>query len=93
MKKGADIGVCITMKRSHTRPSYCNHHGDPARWLLAAVVYRAIRDCSPTLNISPADRASAAWFLSGEEGLAWLRTFGIPNQKARSFVNEVSKGA
>jgi hypothetical protein len=28
--------------------------------------------------------------LSGEEGLAWLRAFGIPDHKARAFVNEVS---
>ena len=80
------------IRRTHIRPSYREHHGDPVRWLLAAVVYRAIRDCSPCLNISPVDRASAEWFLSGEEGLAWLRTFGIPDQKARSFVNEVIGG-
>jgi hypothetical protein len=78
------------MSRTHIRPSYRNHHGDPTRWLLAAVVYRAIRDCSQELRISPYDRASAAWFLSGEEGLAWLRAFGIPDHKARAFVNEVS---
>jgi hypothetical protein len=81
------------MNRTHIRPSYRNHHGDPIRWLLAAVVYRAIRDCSPNLNISARDRASAEWFLSGEEGLAWLRAFGIPDHKARAFVNEVSGGA
>jgi hypothetical protein len=81
------------MSRTHIRPSYRNHHGDPARWLLAAVVYRAIRDCSRELSISPHDRASAAWFLSGEEGLAWLRAFGISDRKARAFVNEVSGGA
>ena len=81
------------MNRTHIRPSYRNQHGDPARWLLAAVVYRAIRDCSQELSISPYDRASAAWFLSGEEGLAWLRAFGIPDHKARAFVNEVSGGA
>ena len=80
-------------KRSHMRPSYCDHHGDPARWLLAAVVYRAIRDCSPSLKIPPEDRASAEWFLSGEEGRAWLRTFGIPDQKARAFVHKVNGGA
>ena len=78
------------MSRTHVRPSYRNHHGDPSRWLLAAVVYRAIRDCSTDLNISARDRASAEWFLSGEEGLAWLRAFGIPDHKARAFVNEVS---
>jgi hypothetical protein len=81
------------MNRTHIRPSYRNQHGDPTRWLLAAVVYRAIRDCSQELSISPYDRASAAWFLSGEEGLAWLRAFGIPDHKARAFVNEVSGGA
>jgi hypothetical protein len=81
------------MNRTHIRPSYREHHGDPIRWLLAAVVYRAIRDCSPNLNISAHDRASAEWFLSGEEGLAWLRAFGIPDHKARAFVNEVSGGA
>ena len=77
------------IKRSHQRPSYRNHHGDPVRWLLAAVVYRAIRDCSPSLTPLPEDRASAEWFLSGEEGRAWLRAFGIPDHKARAFVNEV----
>jgi hypothetical protein len=56
------------------------------------VVYRAIRDCTQDLKISADDRATAAWFLSGEEGLAWLRVFGIPNDKARAFVNEVSDG-
>ena len=81
------------MSRTHIRPSYRNHQGDPVRWLLAAVVYRAIRDCSQELSISAHDRASAAWFLSGEEGLAWLRAFGIPDHKARAFVNEVSGGA
>ena len=81
------------MNRTHIRPSYRNHQGDPVRWLLAAVVYRAIRDCSQELSISPHDRASAAWFLSGEEGLAWLRAFGIPDHKARAFVNEVNGGA
>lgn len=80
------------MNRTHIRPSYRNHQGDPVRWLLAAVVYQAIRDCSQELSISPYDRASAAWFLSGEEGLAWLRAFGIPDHKARAFVNEVSGG-
>lgn len=80
------------MSRTHIRPSYRNHHGDPVRWLLAAVVYRAIRDCSPASNISAYDRASAAWFLSGEEGLAWLRAFGIPDRKARAFVKDVRKG-
>ncbi len=80
------------MNRTHIRPSYRNHHNDPTRWLLAAVVYRAIRDCSPGLNIAPHDRASAAWFLSGEEGLAWLRAFGIPDRKAREFVNNVNGG-
>jgi len=78
------------MSRTHSRPSYRNHQGDPVRWLLAAVVYRAIRDCSPELNVSPLDRATAAWFLSGEEGLAWLRAFGIPDRKAREFVNTVA---
>ena len=81
------------IKRSHMRPSYCDHHGDPVRWLLAAVVYRAIRDCSPNLKLLPEDRASAEWFLSGEEGRAWLRTFGIPDQKARAFVHKVNGGA
>ena len=27
------------IKRSHMRPSYRDHRGDPVRWLLAAVVY------------------------------------------------------
>ena len=81
------------IKRSHMRPSYRDHHGDPVRWLLAAVVYRAIRDCSPNLKLLPEDRASAEWFLSGEEGRAWLRTFGIPDQKARAFVHKVNGGA
>lgn len=40
------------MNRTHIRPSYRNHQGDPVRWLLAAVVYRAIRDCSQELSIS-----------------------------------------
>ena len=80
------------IKRTHIRPSYRENHGDPVRWLLAVVVYRAIRDCSPNLKIPSEDRSSAEWFLSGEEGLAWLRTFGIPDQKARSFVNEVIGG-
>lgn len=80
------------MNRTHIRPSYRNHHGDPIRWLLAAVVYRAIRDTSPHLNIALQDRASAEWFLSGEEGRAWLRAFGIPDHKARAFVNEVNRG-
>ena len=90
--KVAENGICIMMKRSHMRPSYRDHHGDPVRGLLAAVVYRAIRDCSPSLKISPEDRASAEWFLSGEEGMAWLRVFGIPDQKARSFVNDFHGG-
>jgi hypothetical protein len=80
------------MNRAHMRPSYRNQNGDPVRWLLAAVVYQAIRDTTPNLNISPHDRATAAWFLSGEEGLAWLRAFGIPDRKARRFVNEVNGG-
>ena len=80
------------MTRSHTRPSYRNENGDPIRWLLAAVVYQAIRDTTSNLNISADDRATATWFLSGEEGLAWLRAFGIPDRKARRFVNEVNGG-
>lgn len=80
------------MNRTHIRPSYRNHHGNPERWLLAAVVYRAIRDITPDLSISAHDRASAEWFLSGEEGLAWLRAFGIPDRKARQFVKEVNGG-
>jgi hypothetical protein len=80
------------MNRTHARPSYCNHNGDPVRWLLAAVVYQAIRDTTANLNISANDRATAAWFLSGEEGLAWLRMFGIPDRKARRFVNQVNGG-
>ena len=80
------------MRHSHMRPSYRDPRGDPVRWLLAAVVYRAIRDTTPNLNISPHDRASAAWFLSGEEGLAWLRAFGIPDRKARHFVRQVNGG-
>ena len=59
------------MNRTHTRPSYRNHNGDPIRWLLAAVVYQAILDTTSNLNISSDDRATATWFLSGEEGLAW----------------------
>ena len=81
------------MTRSHTRPSYRNHNGDPIRWLLAAVVYQAILDTTSNLNISPDDRATATWFLSGEEGLAWLRAFGIPDRKARRFVREVNGGS
>jgi hypothetical protein len=80
------------MNRTHIRPSYRNYDGDPVRWLLAAVVYQAIRDTTPNLNISAQDRATAAWFLSGEEGLAWLRAFGIPDRKARRFVKEVNGG-
>lgn len=80
------------MRRSHMRPSYCDHNGDPIRWLLAAVVYQAIRDTTPSPHISSHDRATAAWFLSGEEGLAWLRTFGIPDRKARRFVSQVNGG-
>lgn len=82
----------MKMHRTHSRPSYRNHNGDPERWLLAAVVYRAIRDTVPNLSVSPRDRASAEWFLSGEESLAWLRAFGIPDRKARQFVNEVNGG-
>ena len=81
------------MNRAHIRPSYRNHNGDPVRWLLAAVVYQAIRDTTPNLNISPYDRATAAWFLSGEEGLAWLRAFGIPDHKARDFVDNNGNGS
>ena len=77
------------MSRSHSRPSYRDHQGDPIRWLLAAVVYQAIRDCTPRGHISHKDRASAEWFLSGEEGPAWLRAFGIPEHKARAFLNDV----
>ena len=80
------------MNRTHCRPSYRNHNGDPIRWLLAAVVYQAIRDTTANLNISANDRATAAWFLSGEEGLAWLRMFGIPDRKARHFVSQVNGG-
>ena len=80
------------MNRTHIRPSYRNLNGDPVRWLLAAVVYRAIRDTAPNLNITPHDRATATWFLSGEEGLAWLRAFGIPDHKARRFVSKVNGG-
>ncbi len=80
------------MKRSHIRPSYRNHHGDPVRWLLAAVVHCAVRDCEPDRNVSAPDRASAEWFLSGEEGLAWLRAFGIPDHKARDFVDNNGNG-
>ena len=81
------------MQRTHTRPSYRNPNGDPTRWLLAAVVYQAIRDCSAEFKVKPKDRASAEWFLSGEEGLAWLRAFGIPERKARAFVSEIREGA
>jgi len=82
----------LIVNRTHVRPSYRNQHGDPVRWLLAAVVYRAIRDCSSDRNVSPPDRASAEWFLSGEEGLAWLRAFGIPDHKARDFVDNNGNG-
>lgn len=80
------------MNRTHVRPSYRNHNGDPIRWLLAAVVYQAIRDTTPNLNISSDDWTTATWFLSGEEGLAWLRLFGIPDRKARHFVRQVNRG-
>jgi hypothetical protein len=65
------------------RPGY-----DPERQLLAAVVLEAVRDCCSLRQVSDQDRASAEWFLSGEEGTAWLRAFGISDHKARTFVNK-----
>ena len=65
------------------RPGY-----DPERQLLAAVVLEAVRDCCAPRQVSNRDRASAEWFLSGEEGTAWLRAFGIPDHKARTFVDK-----
>lgn len=75
------------MIRKHSRPSYREHYGDPVRWLLAAVVLEAVKDCAPERKVAPDDRASAEAFLAGEEGEAWLRAFGIPPHKARAFAN------
>lgn len=66
------------------RPGY-----DPALQLLAAVVLEAVRDCTAERNIPLQDRESARLFLAGEEGVAWLRAFGIPTQKGQAFVNNL----
>lgn len=60
---------------------------DPIRQLLAAVVLQAVRDCSIETQISLRDRETAKFFLSGEEGINWLRAFGISDRKAQEFVN------
>ncbi len=60
---------------------------DPALQLLAAVVLEAVRDCTAERNVSAQDRESARLFLSGEEGAAWLRHFGIPVHKVQAFIN------
>ncbi len=75
------------MVQKHTRPSYREHHGDPVRWLLAAVVLEAIKDCAPERKVAPGDRASAEAFLAGEEAEAWLRALGIPPHKARALAS------
>jgi hypothetical protein len=59
---------------------------DPVRHLLAAIVLEAVRDCAADRRVSPKDRESARSFLSGEEGVAWLRAFGIPVGKVRAFI-------
>lgn len=69
------------------RPQRVNHQTyDPVRQLLAAIVLEAVRDCTVNRRVSAKDRASAQAFLAGEEGLAWLRAFGIPVGKGRSFI-------
>jgi len=59
---------------------------DPVLQLLAAVVLEAVRDCTTERNVSTRDRESARLCLSGEEGIAWLRAFGIPLHKGQAFV-------
>lgn len=73
--------------RSHTRPSYRGSTSPPERRLLAAVVKRAVLDLN---SASPEVRAEAREFLAAE-GLAWLRVFGIPEQKARELL-EAGRG-
>lgn len=68
------------------RPGY-----DPALQLLAAVVLEAVRDCTTERNVPLRDRESARLFLAGEEGVAWLRAFGIPIQKGQAFVNNLHR--
>lgn len=68
-------------------PYRVNHRTyDPVRHLLAAIVLEAVRDCAADRRVSPQDRESARAFLSGEEGIAWLRAFGIPVGKVRAFI-------
>lgn len=68
-------------------PYRVNHRTyDPVRHLLAAIVLEAVRDCAADRRVSPQDRESARAFLSGEEGIAWLRAFGIPLHKGQAFV-------
>jgi hypothetical protein len=59
---------------------------DPIRHLLAAIVLEAVRDCTGNRRVSLQDRESARAFLSGEEGAAWLRAFGIPVHKVQTFI-------
>jgi hypothetical protein len=72
-------------KKRHRRPSY--RAGDPNRRLLAAILLRAANDLS---SPSAQRRARARDFLQDEEGLAWLRYFGIRLETVRRFLS--SKG-
>jgi hypothetical protein len=74
-------GTMIRHPYRINQPAY-----DPIRHLLAAIVLEAVRDCTADRRVSPRDRESARAFLSGEEGMAWLRAFGIPVGKAQTFV-------
>jgi hypothetical protein len=69
--------------RSHIRPSY-RHDRDPARRLLAAVLWQGVKECG-SRNVR--HQSSARAFLAGEEGAAWLRAFGIPRHKVEQFLN------
>lgn len=68
--------------RSHIRPSY-RHDRDPARRLLAAMVLQAVEEC---YSRNARHQSSAREFLTGEEGAAWLRAFGIPRHKVEQFI-------
>ena len=69
--------------RSHIRPSY-RYDRDPARRLLAAVLWQAVKECG---SRNARHQSSAREFLAGEEGAAWLRAFGIPPHKVEQFLN------
>ena len=58
---------------------------DPHRRLLAAVVVQVVRDADLNKPRSPYQR-SARDFLDDPEGQAWLRVFGIPEQKVQGFI-------